>query len=200
MGRPRHGRRALPLADRDRRSTPPATVYVLDSENNRVQVFSVEWAVSCSAGATAGRASGSSHSPPRSPSAAKETSTWPTRTTTASSASNPSSRPAAGAWRRAPGRRRSTSRPVLSVKLLRPGGVLARRGLSLTVACQRGCKVLVTATLAPSAGQRRAVKLIAVARGLPGSPHRPCAPARRAAPRCVACAASSAPAAACAPR
>ena len=59
--------------------------------------------------------------------------------------------------------------PELSVKLLRPGGVLARRGLSMAVACRRGCKVLVTATLAPSAGQRRAVKLTAVARGLPAA-------------------------------
>jgi DNA-binding beta-propeller fold protein YncE len=59
--------------------------------------------------------------------------------------------------------------PVLSVKLLRPAGVLARRGVSLAVACQRGCRVLVTATLAPSAGRRAAVKLAGVARALPAA-------------------------------
>jgi DNA-binding beta-propeller fold protein YncE len=60
--------------------------------------------------------------------------------------------------------------PVLSVTLAHRSGVLARRGLSMTVACQRGCKVLITATLAPSGGRsRRAVKLAAVARGLPAS-------------------------------
>lgn len=59
--------------------------------------------------------------------------------------------------------------PVLSVKLLRPSGVLARRGLSMTVACKRDCKVLVTATLAPDARARRAVRLVATARGLPAA-------------------------------
>ncbi len=58
--------------------------------------------------------------------------------------------------------------PVLSVKLLHAAGVLARRALSMTVACKRGCKVLVMATLTPSAGRRRsAVSLPAAARGLP---------------------------------
>ena len=58
--------------------------------------------------------------------------------------------------------------PVLTVKLARRAGVLARRGLAMTVACRRGCKVLITATLAPRAGRRRrAAKLQAVARGLP---------------------------------
>jgi tripartite motif-containing protein 71 len=59
--------------------------------------------------------------------------------------------------------------PVLSVNLLRPAGVLARRALSISVACQRGCRVLATATLAPSAGRRTAVKLAGVARGLPAA-------------------------------
>ncbi len=56
--------------------------------------------------------------------------------------------------------------PVLRVSLPRRSGVLARRALAMTVSCQRGCKVLVTATLSP-AGRRGSVKLIAVARPLP---------------------------------
>jgi DNA-binding beta-propeller fold protein YncE len=56
--------------------------------------------------------------------------------------------------------------PVLRLSLPRRSGVLARRALAMTVSCQRGCKVLATATLAP-AGRRGAVKLIAVARPLP---------------------------------
>jgi tripartite motif-containing protein 71 len=59
--------------------------------------------------------------------------------------------------------------PVLSVRLLHSSGVLARRVLALTVACQRGCKVLIGATLVPTAGRRRPVRLTAVARGLPAS-------------------------------
>ncbi|HEY1832845.1 MAG TPA: SMP-30/gluconolactonase/LRE family protein [Solirubrobacteraceae bacterium] len=58
--------------------------------------------------------------------------------------------------------------PVLSVKLPRATGILARRGLALSVSCQRGCRVLVTATLTPISGRhRRAVKLLASARALP---------------------------------
>jgi tripartite motif-containing protein 71 len=56
--------------------------------------------------------------------------------------------------------------PVLQLRLIRPAGVLARRGLSLTVACQRGCKILVSATLRASR-RRRAVSLLAFARALP---------------------------------
>ena len=41
--------------------------------------------------------------------------------------------------------------PVLKVQLPRAGGILARRALALSVSCQRGCKVLVSATLAPVA-------------------------------------------------
>jgi DNA-binding beta-propeller fold protein YncE len=59
--------------------------------------------------------------------------------------------------------------PVLSVALLRSSGVLARRALSMAISCQRGCKILVTATLAPSSRKRPAVKLVAVARGLPAA-------------------------------
>ncbi|MGO9487873.1 MAG: hypothetical protein ACLQBB_02450 [Solirubrobacteraceae bacterium] len=59
--------------------------------------------------------------------------------------------------------------PVLNVKLLRAAGVLARRALSMTVACQRGCKVLVTATLAPTARARGSIRLLAAARALPAA-------------------------------
>jgi hypothetical protein len=59
--------------------------------------------------------------------------------------------------------------PVLNVRLARPGGVLARGALALTVSCQRGCKILATATLAPRGGRgaRRAVSLAPAARPLP---------------------------------
>jgi len=56
--------------------------------------------------------------------------------------------------------------PVVHVSLPRRTGVLARRALALTVDCQRGCRVLVTARLSP-AGHRGTVKLIAAARALP---------------------------------
>jgi len=59
--------------------------------------------------------------------------------------------------------------PVVTVKLLRASGVLARRAVAMTVACQRGCKVLATATLEPGGRARRAVRLLAVARGLPAA-------------------------------
>jgi hypothetical protein len=44
--------------------------------------------------------------------------------------------------------------------------VLARGALALTVSCQRGCRVLVTATLSPR-GRRGAVRLISAARAFP---------------------------------
>jgi hypothetical protein len=56
--------------------------------------------------------------------------------------------------------------PVLHVSLTRYSGVLARRALALTVSCQRGCKVLASATVSPR-GRRGAVSLIAAARALP---------------------------------
>jgi tripartite motif-containing protein 71 len=56
--------------------------------------------------------------------------------------------------------------PVLNVRLPRAGGILARRALALNVSCQRGCKILVSASLAPL-GRPRGVALIAAARGLP---------------------------------
>ncbi len=44
--------------------------------------------------------------------------------------------------------------PVLRVSVPRRSGVLARRGLALTLSCERGCRVLVTATLIPRSGRR----------------------------------------------
>jgi tripartite motif-containing protein 71 len=58
--------------------------------------------------------------------------------------------------------------PTLRVSLPRDAGVLARRALALAVSCQRGCKVLATATLSPLGG-RAAVPLVAAARALPRS-------------------------------
>jgi tripartite motif-containing protein 71 len=55
--------------------------------------------------------------------------------------------------------------PVLHVSLPRPSGVLARGALTLSVSCQRACKVLITATLSTSR-PRRTVRLIAVAHPL----------------------------------
>jgi DNA-binding beta-propeller fold protein YncE len=56
--------------------------------------------------------------------------------------------------------------PVLHVSIPRRAGVLNRRALAVEVSCQRGCKILVTASLAPR-GRRDAVQLLGVARGLP---------------------------------
>jgi tripartite motif-containing protein 71 len=56
--------------------------------------------------------------------------------------------------------------PVLHMSLPRTTGVLARRALALEVSCQRGCRILVTATLS-AASRRSSVKLIAAARSLP---------------------------------
>ncbi len=56
--------------------------------------------------------------------------------------------------------------PVLSVSLLRHARVLALRAVALGISCERGCKVLVTGTLAPRR-RRGAVSLSAVARTLP---------------------------------
>jgi DNA-binding beta-propeller fold protein YncE len=59
--------------------------------------------------------------------------------------------------------------PVVNVRLLRARGVLARRALSMSVSCKRGCKVLATASLAPADRDRRAVRLVSVARALPAA-------------------------------
>ncbi len=58
--------------------------------------------------------------------------------------------------------------PVLNVELLRPAGVLAHRALTLQVSCKRGCRILVTASLA-ALGKRHPARLPAVARGLPAA-------------------------------
>jgi tripartite motif-containing protein 71 len=55
--------------------------------------------------------------------------------------------------------------PVLRMSLQRTAAVLSRRALALSVACQRGCKILATATLSPLHG-RRGVPLVATARSL----------------------------------
>jgi len=57
--------------------------------------------------------------------------------------------------------------PVLHISVPRSAGVLARGALALAVSCQRGCKILVRATLSPRGRRRRPVPLIAAARGLP---------------------------------
>jgi tripartite motif-containing protein 71 len=58
--------------------------------------------------------------------------------------------------------------PVLHVSLPRTSGVLSSRTLALSLSCKRGCKVLVTATLAP-AGHAGGVPLVAAARPLPAT-------------------------------
>jgi len=58
--------------------------------------------------------------------------------------------------------------PLLHVSLARRAGVLARRALALIVSCDRGCKVLASATLSP-VGARRAVRLISALRTLPAA-------------------------------
>jgi DNA-binding beta-propeller fold protein YncE len=57
--------------------------------------------------------------------------------------------------------------PVLRIRLLRARGVLARGGLGIAISCQRGCRILVTATLTPYRATRRPVSLTGVARALP---------------------------------
>ncbi|MCW3069671.1 MAG: repeat containing protein [Solirubrobacterales bacterium] len=58
--------------------------------------------------------------------------------------------------------------PVLHLTLQRRASVLGRRALALSVSCQRGCKILAAATLAPLGG-RRSVPLVAAARSLPAA-------------------------------
>ena len=105
-------------------------------------------AASSRSGACAAPDWASSPSRPRSRWTAPATCTWPTRTTTESSASTPSPPPhrlpGAGRLAAAAGRRAGAAREPAAAR-----GVLARRALALTVSCQRGCKVLVTATLSP---------------------------------------------------
>ncbi len=58
--------------------------------------------------------------------------------------------------------------PVLHIALPRHTGVLARRALALSVSCERGCKVLVTASLSIP-GRPGSVPLVAAARPLPAA-------------------------------
>jgi hypothetical protein len=58
--------------------------------------------------------------------------------------------------------------PDLHVSIATRRGILARRALALAVSCRRGCKILVTATIAPT-GRRR---LPLVAAALPLEPAR----------------------------
>src|SRR4029077_7761980 len=56
--------------------------------------------------------------------------------------------------------------PVLRLSLARRTGILARGGLALGVSCERGCRILATASLSASS-PRRPVALVAAARPLP---------------------------------
>jgi hypothetical protein len=57
---------------------------------------------------------------------------------------------------------------VLHIALPRHTGVLARRALALSVSCERGCKILVTASLSIP-GRSGSVGLVAAARPLPAT-------------------------------
>lgn len=143
-------------------------VYVVDSENNRVQVFGPEGRFLAKWG-TRGIGLGQ-FSQPSAIAVGCEGSIYVADTNNnrlerfnpAFPAPVPGGCLAASAWPPP-----LDVAPVLKVQLVRAVGVLARRGLSLTVACQRGCRILVTATLAPLTHRRRAVALQAVARALP---------------------------------
>jgi tripartite motif-containing protein 71 len=56
--------------------------------------------------------------------------------------------------------------PVLSIAVARSSGVLARRALTLSVSCQRECKVLASGTLSVR-GRKGSIQLVAAARPLP---------------------------------
>jgi tripartite motif-containing protein 71 len=59
--------------------------------------------------------------------------------------------------------------PVLHVSLTHRSGVLARGGPGVMVSCERGCKLLVTATLSTRTAPQRTIGLIAVAKPLPAA-------------------------------
>jgi tripartite motif-containing protein 71 len=144
-------------------------VFVLDSENNRVQMFDPEGHFLAKWG---GRGIGLGQlSQPTAIAVGCEGSVYVADTNNnrvqrfnpVSPAPLPAGCLAAGTWPPP-----LDVAPVLTVQLLRSRGVLARRGLSMTVACQRGCrKVLVSATLKPTAHDRKAVTLEPVTRSLP---------------------------------
>ena len=139
-------------------------VYVLDSENNRVQVFGpagrflFKWGLR---GIGAGE-----FSQPGAIAVGCEGSVYVADTNNNRVerfdllAPNPSGCVAAGSWPPP-----LDVAPVLRVALPRPGGILSRRALALLVSCQRGCRILVSATLGPLGG-RGPVRLITVARTL----------------------------------
>jgi DNA-binding beta-propeller fold protein YncE len=56
--------------------------------------------------------------------------------------------------------------PKVTLALLRGGGVLARRGLAVALRCERSCRVLVTASLAPRRPGRPTFPLVARALAL----------------------------------
>lgn len=141
-------------------------VYVVDSENNRVQVFDAsgdflaKWGVR---GTAAGELS-----QPSAIAVGCEGDVYVADTNNNRvqrfdlAAPHAAGCLAAGAWPPP-----LDVAPVVHVSVPRSSGVLARRALALSVSCQRGCRVLVTATLAPLSHPHRAVGLIAAARGLP---------------------------------
>ncbi len=57
--------------------------------------------------------------------------------------------------------------PVVHVNLARSAGVLAQHAVALSVSCQRGCKIRVTATLTTTSSPRHTVTLLTTTRPLP---------------------------------
>lgn len=141
------------------------SVYVLDSENNRVEVFdpsgqlSYRWGLRGTGAGDFSQASAIAVDCAGAVYVADTNNNRVERFALASAAGTGCL--AAGTWPPP-----LDVAPVIRVALPRSGGVLARRALALNLSCQRGCKVLVTATLSPS-GSRGRVGLIAAARGLP---------------------------------
>jgi tripartite motif-containing protein 71 len=142
-------------------------VYVLDGENNRVQVFDANGRFLAKWGA---RGSGLGYlSQPGAIAVDCGGAVYVADTNNnrverfALLAPNPSGCLAPGSWPPP-----LDVAPVLKVTLPRSAGILARRALALSVSCQRGCRILASATLA-ALGRRAHVPLIAAARGLPAA-------------------------------
>jgi tripartite motif-containing protein 71 len=144
-------------------------VYVLDSENNRVQVFSEDGRYLARWG-NRGIAPGQ-FSQPTALAVGCEGNVYVADTNNNRvERFEPATRSGSGCVAASAWPPPLDVAPVLTVRLARVAGVLARRSLAITVACQRGCKVLITATLAPArSGRRRTVTLAALARGLPAA-------------------------------
>jgi tripartite motif-containing protein 71 len=141
------------------------TVYVLDGENNRVQAFDAnghflaKWGMRGSAlgelsqpGAIAVDCAGAVYVADTNNNRIERF---------ALAAPNASGCLAPGSWPPP-----LDVAPVLKVTLPRARGVLARGALALTVSCQRGCRILASATLT-ALGRRRTVALSSAARALP---------------------------------